>query len=97
MYYACYYAASALLVANKITTKSHDGVRQMFSLHFVKTGKLPKEYGRYYSSLFDKRITGDYEDLFDHNLATCDMMYPTAKDFVATVGRLVDEWLSKNG
>ena len=38
MYYACYYAVCALLIANKIQTKSHDGARQMFSLHFVKTG-----------------------------------------------------------
>ena len=27
MYYACFYAASALLVANKIVVKSHEGVR----------------------------------------------------------------------
>lgn len=28
MYYACYYAVSALLVANKFVTKSHEGVKQ---------------------------------------------------------------------
>ena len=71
MYYACYYAASALLVANKIVTKSHDGVKQMFSLHFVKTGLAPKDFGRFYNNLFEKRGTGDYEDLFDHTRATC--------------------------
>ena len=38
MYYACYYAASALLVANMITTKSHSGVKQMFSLQFKDKG-----------------------------------------------------------
>lgn len=27
MYYACYYAACAILIANGIETKSHDGVR----------------------------------------------------------------------
>lgn len=81
MYYACYYAASALLVANKIVTKSHDGVRQMFSLHFVKTGLVPKDFGRFYNNLFEKRGTGDYEDLFDHTLVTCEEYYPKAKEF----------------
>ena len=59
MYYACYYAVCALLIANKIQTKSHDGARQMFSLHFVKTGIVSKEYGRFYSNLFEERTTGD--------------------------------------
>ena len=93
MYYACYYAASAMLVANHITTKSHDGVKQMFSLHFVKTGLVPKECGRFYNNLFEKRGTGDYEDLFDHDLATCEEYYPKAKEFVALLDKMADEWL----
>ena len=33
MYYACFYAVSALLVANQITAKSHDGVKQMMGVN----------------------------------------------------------------
>ena len=66
MYYACYYAASALLITEGIVTKTHDGVLQMLSLHFIKTGVLPAEYGRKYRNLFDKRSSGDYEDFFYH-------------------------------
>lgn len=29
MYYACFYAATALLIAHQIEAKSHIGVRQM--------------------------------------------------------------------
>ena len=43
MYYACYYAVSALSVANGIQVKSHEGVRQQLGLHFVLTGKISKE------------------------------------------------------
>ena len=96
MYYACYYAASAILIANKITTKSHDGVRQMFCMHFIKTGIIPKEYSRFYSNLFEERTTGDYEDLFNHDQTTCEEYYPTAKEFVSVVEKLVDEWLAAN-
>lgn len=94
MYYACYYAASALLVANKIATKSHDGVKQMFGLHFVKTGLVPKDFGRFYNNLFEKRSTGDYEDLFNHDLATCEELLPHAIEFIDTINQLVNLWLA---
>ena len=38
LYYACYYAVIALLLDKGIQPKSHTGVRQMFGLHFIKTG-----------------------------------------------------------
>ena len=38
----------------------------MFGLHFIKTGIISKELGKFYSELFDLRLTGDYEDFLDH-------------------------------
>ena len=93
MYYACYYAVCALLIANKIQTKSHDGAKLMFSLHFVKTGIVSKNFGRFYNNLFDERTTGDYDDLFDHDLVTCEEYYPKAKEFVVAINQLVEDWL----
>lgn len=44
MYYACFYAVSALLLHVGVDgVKSHEGVRQMFGKHFILTGVLPKE------------------------------------------------------
>lgn len=62
LYYACYYAASALLVSNSIETHTHSGARQMLALHFVKSGKLSKEQFNVFSSLYEKRQSGDYAD-----------------------------------
>jgi len=42
LYYACFYAVSALLLKNDIKTQSHAGIRQMFGLHFVKTEIIPQ-------------------------------------------------------
>jgi len=96
MYYACYYAASAMLVAEHITTKSHDGVKQMFSLHFVKTGKVPVDLGKSYSRLFDKRTKGDYNDLFDNDQTVCEELYPEAKNFVESLTQLAQQWLDQH-
>lgn len=95
MYYACFYAVSALLVANQITTKSHDGVKQMFGLHFIKTGIFPPYFGKYYGELFYERITGDYEDLFDHDAVSVNGLYPKAKEIVDKVTEYVNKWLEE--
>ena len=96
LYYAAFYAACALLVAYKINTKSHDGVRQMFNLHFVKTGMFPSYFGKYYNELFNGRTTGDYEDLFNHDAESINRLYPLAQEFIAAVKEKVDEWLAEN-
>ena len=65
LYYACYYAVIALLVSKGIKAQSHAGVRQMFGLHFIKTNIIEKDLGKFYTDLFDKRQTGDYDDFID--------------------------------
>ncbi len=42
LYYSCFYAVIALLLKNDIETRSHDGARNQFGLHFIKKGKIDK-------------------------------------------------------
>ena len=65
LYYAAFYAVTALLVKASVETKSHSGVKTQFFLHFVKTGLINLEQGRLYGDLFDWRQKGDYGDFFD--------------------------------
>ena len=65
LYYAAYYAVTAILVRDNINTKTHSGVKTQFFLHYVKTGKIDIELGKLYSDLFDWRQKGDYSDFFD--------------------------------
>jgi len=62
-----FYAVNALLVLNEMPTKSHSATKSQFSIHFVKTGKFDKKYGRLLSELFDWRQKSDYENIFDYN------------------------------
>ncbi len=71
MYYACFYAVSALLLHAEIDgVKSHEGVRQMFGKHFILTGKFPKEWGRFYTVVYNNRSAADYEDFKIYDLDT---------------------------
>lgn len=96
MYYACYYAASALLIAYGIETKSHDGVRQQLGKEMVLTGKMPTDLGKFYSRLFFKRTSADYEDFIDQTLETVNDLLPQAHLFVSTAEKLINEWLSQH-
>lgn len=43
LYYACFYAASALLISKGIECGSHSGVKRMFSMHFISTGLIEQK------------------------------------------------------
>ncbi len=80
LYYACFYAITALLVKNEIETKSHSGVKTQFFLNFVKTNKIDVKYGKLYSDLFDWRQKGDYGDFFDFEMKNVKpIMKPTSE------------------
>lgn len=95
MYYACYYAVRALLTAHGIEAKTHEGVRQQLGLNFVRNGKVSQEQGRFYSRLFSKRTTGDYDDFINHTRETVDELYPQAQAFVDAISTLLDQWFAE--
>jgi uncharacterized protein (UPF0332 family) len=89
LYYACYYAVIALLVKHQITANTHAGVKQMLGSHFVVTGKLTAKYGRFYSQLFNDRITGDYDDFITYDQEMIDQLFPNANEFIYAIGELL--------
>ena len=97
MYYACYYAATAKLISMGIEVKSHDGVRLNLGKHVVMAGLLSPELGRFYSRLFSKRSTGDYDDFINHTLETVDELLPQARQFIDTLISQLEEWLHGQG
>jgi uncharacterized protein (UPF0332 family) len=89
LYYACYYAVIALLIQHEIEANTHAGVRQMFGLHFIKTGIIGKELGKFYSDIFDMRQTGDYEDFVDFDEEdVLDLLKP-ANELISAVEKLL--------
>jgi uncharacterized protein (UPF0332 family) len=90
MYYACFYAATALLLKNGIETQTHAGTRQMLGLHFIRTGKLSVEYGDCYSNLFAKRHSGDYDAYIYFDRDTVETIYPQAEAFIQALKKLIE-------
>ena len=91
MYYACYYATVALLLKNNIQTQTHNGVKTMLGLHFVSTGKLPLRIGKTFTTLFEKRHSGDYDDFMFCDKEMVDELFPQAELFIKSVDELLKE------
>ncbi|OFX58055.1 MAG: hypothetical protein A2046_15605 [Bacteroidetes bacterium GWA2_30_7] len=89
LYYACFYAVSALLLKNNISAKTHAGARLMLGMHFIKTGIISKEFGKFYSDLFDLRQTGDYEDFKDNKKEDVIDLIEPAKKLISEIEKLI--------
>ena len=94
LYYAAYYAASALLIAYGINTKSHEGNISQFGQKFVITGLLPKELGKLYNQLFQMRLTGDYSDTFGLSSEDVVPNIELTEDFINQVTVLAQQKLN---
>jgi uncharacterized protein (UPF0332 family) len=60
LYYACFYAVSALLLREGRASNKHTGIRSLFNRHFVRTGRVSKDMGVLYNDLFENRHDADY-------------------------------------
>ena len=91
LYYACYYAVTALLLARNIEANTHSGVKTMLSFHFVRTGLLSLEDGATFSNLFDKRHSSDYDDFTYCDAALVDYLIPRSEDFIKAIEKLINQ------
>ncbi|PWD97736.1 HEPN domain-containing protein [Marinilabilia rubra] len=91
MYYACFYAVSALLFKNNIEVASHSGIRNKFGEVFVKTGIINREIAKHYTDLFEKRQKGDYNDFFDYDEETVLRLFPKSQQFIDIIEKALQQ------
>jgi len=91
LYYACFYAVNALLASRGLSASKHSGVRSLFGQHFVKTGLIPTELGKFYNDLFESRQESDYDDFFRVDAEKLPHMLEVASRFIDTVEALARE------
>jgi len=84
-YYAIFYAALAMLATIGEETSKHSGVLALFDRHFIKTGILPKEMGKFLHNAFDMRQTADYEDKAEISREVSRQILEFAKEFVRSI------------
>lgn len=97
LYYACFYMVSALLLTEDNYAAKHSGIEALFVRHWINTGRLPAEMGRFYRHLFKRRQQGDYAYQTTFDPKDVQEWMKEANDFVARVARETEKCLEKDG
>lgn len=84
-YYAAYHAAEAALLVEGDEPRTHEGLKSLFGLRFVKTGRLPEELASILRELKDERQNGDYSIFPAITVAEAERAVASAGRFVAAL------------
>ncbi|HLD50015.1 MAG TPA: HEPN domain-containing protein [bacterium] len=82
-YYSAFHAAHAVLLTEGLDPATHQGLVNLFGLHFVKTGKFERKMGKYLTHLKDDRESSDYEVYSSVDAATAKHALKEAREFLA--------------
>ena len=91
LYYSCFYAVSALLVRDGLSSSRHTGVRSLLNRHYVRTGKVPRDLARVYNDLFERRQEGDYADFVRFQADQVRPWIPQTEAFIAHMKALLSK------
>jgi len=89
LYYACFYAVSALLYKKGYAPETHTGTRNLFTQHFIKTNRINPEIGKLYSTLFHYRQASDYRINYRIDKGLAEPWLTEATQFVETIEKLI--------
>ena len=89
LYYAVFHTVNALFISDGIEAGRHKTSHSLFSLHYVKTGLLPVDYGRLYNNLQRLREKSDYNCFYDVSEQEIEEGIIIAADFIQAIEQLI--------
>lgn len=92
IYYAAFYAATALLKTKSLSFSKHSAVLSAFRQYFIKTGEFSTEIGDFYRLAFEMRQAGDYEMLTHFEPDDLQHQLLSAHQFVDEI----EKWLKRH-
>lgn len=90
-YYACFYAASAVLFKMGKKFVKHSGLRGAVHKDLVKSGLLNFRWGKVFDRTFENRQSADYTALWDFELDQVREMVKESDDFVRQIEQLLQQ------
>lgn len=88
-YFACFYAASAVLLNEGHKFVKHTGVRSALHKHLVRTGRVSQDIGKKYDTLMKARIVADYQAIVRCSVEDAAEAVQTAELVLAELQRLL--------
>ncbi len=90
LYYACFYAATALLLKDGKQFSKHSAVLAEINRLYVKEGRLEKHWSRFLKDLFQSRQESDYLPTATFEPAELRKQQQQAEEFVGVIHKLID-------
>lgn len=94
LYYACFYAISALLLTEGLAFAKHTSVLATLDRNWIKPGKLPVQVGRFTRRMFERRQQSDYGDLVEFDDADVARWAVQARETVDILTGLIEQALA---
>ena len=91
LYYACFYAVTALLLRDGKQFARHSAVKSEFGRTYIKSGRINLNWNKFYQKLFDDRQEGDYIPTASFEAPDVSERIEQAREFIHLI-----EYLIKN-
>ena len=90
LYYACFYAVTALLLQDGKQFARHSAVKSEFIRTYIKSGRVDVKWNKFYQKLFDDRQEGDYIPTATFEAQDVSMCLQQAREFIGLIRGLID-------
>jgi len=91
LYYACFYAVTALLSTEGIRVSRHTGVLSKFGELWTQPGRFPRQMGRFIHDMFERRLEGDYGEAASFDRAEVEGWLAESRSFVERIASYLEE------
>lgn len=89
IYYACFYAASAVMRSRGRMYKKHKGIRSAIHRELINGSVLNADWGHFYDEVFDSRQRGDYQPMVKFESEQVRGYIDQAKGFLKEMEKLL--------
>ena len=87
IYYAMFYAISALALSKNTSVSRYSQLIGWFNRNYIKTGILDKKFSWMIQKAFDKRSKGDYEDMIRFSQTDVEELYADMVEFTEQLSK----------
>ena len=90
LYYACFYAVTALLNQRGLSARHHSGVRSLFNREVVRPHQVSTSLADLYNDLFEHRREADYVEYVRYSATLTEPWINQTRQFLEVMRRLIE-------
>lgn len=90
LYYACFYAVTALLLQAGKQFARHSAVMSEFGRAYAKPGRIDSKWHKFYQGLFDDRQEGDYIPTATFDVSDVSVRLQETREFIRLIRGLIE-------